>query len=391
MNGPTAPAASPLRGRRLKAFALVEFTQVFAFQVWRVVFNNYLVERFGVSGFQRGALESVRETAGLGLIGVTALLGRFSPPFQAALSAFIFAAGLATFIFVPSFAWLFPAILLMSIGNHLFLPLRQAMILASAAPGEKGRRLGWLGAVAALATLVASAAVFGGFRYAGFEGSFAASAVTAFAGGLVMLTLVTDRREAVGAPRWVVRRRYWLYYLLTLIGGARRQIFITFALFALVKLHGASVSTVALLSMGNNLLGVATSQRIGRLIDRLGERATLGASYFLTAAIFLGYAFVDWLPLLYALYCLDSVCFRAEMARSTYLDKIASPGEVAPSLTFGMTVNHILAVSMPLVGGHLWDHVGPEATFVGGALLVGCSLVALGWLRVPQAETTLRA
>ena len=388
MNAPSSTSAASLHGRRLRAFAVVQFSQVFAWEIWRVVFNNYLVERFDVSGFQRGALESARETAGLGLIGLTALLGRFSLPFQAALAAFVFAAGLAAFTIVPSYVWLFPAILLMSAGQHLFLVLRQVLILASAPPGEKGRLLGWLGAVAALGTLAASGAVLLGFRRVGFEGSFAVSAVIALAGGLVMLTLVHDRRGAADAPRWVVRRRYWLYYLLTLIGGARRQIFVTFAIFALVKLHGASVSTVALLSMGNNLLGIATSPRIGRIIDRFGERITLGASYFLAAAIFWGYAYADWLPMLYALYCLDSICFRAEMARSTYLDKIAPREEVAPSLAFGMTVNHILAVSMPLVGGHLWDRVGPEATFVGGAILVACSLVALGWLRTPRSGTS---
>ena len=145
MNAPSSTSAASLHGRRLRAFAVVQFSQVFAWEIWRVVFNNYLVERFDVSGFQRGALESARETAGLGLIGLTALLGRFSLPFQAALAAFVFAVGLAAFTIVPSYVWLFPAILLMSAGQHLFLVLRQVLILASAPPGEKGRLLGWLG------------------------------------------------------------------------------------------------------------------------------------------------------------------------------------------------------------------------------------------------------
>ena len=52
----------------------------------------------------------------------------------------------------------------------------------------------------------------------------------------------------------VFRKRYWLYYGLTFMAGARRQIFIAFAVFLLVKKFSYTVSDVAALFLLNNWL-----------------------------------------------------------------------------------------------------------------------------------------
>ena len=59
-------------------------------------------------------------------------------------------------------------------------------------------------------------------------------------GGAALLFARRDRPHKK-TRRIVVRRRYGLYYALNFLQGCRKQMFITFAIFALVKIHGMPV------------------------------------------------------------------------------------------------------------------------------------------------------
>ena len=166
-----------------------------------------------------------------------------------------------------------------------------------------------------------------------------------------------------------------LYYALNFLQGLRKQMFITFAIFALVKVHGMPVETTMVLVLINQVLITLTASWMGRLVDRYGERWMLSVSYVVLVFVFLGYALIDHRLSLYGLYCLDNLIFFGGIALTTYAHKIAPPDELKPTLAMGVTMNHVAAVAAPLIGGYAWLVFGYEVIFITGSILAFVSLV----------------
>ena len=175
---------------------------------------------------------------------------------------------------------------------------------------------------------------------------------------------------------FLLRKRYWLYYTLQFLQGCRKQMFITFAIFALVKVHGMPVETTMILVFINQVLVSLSGPLFGRLIDRLGERIMMSISYILLTLVFLGYATIEHRPTLYVLYCVDSLVFFGAIALTTYLHRIAPPEDLKPSLSMGVTFNHISSVTAPLMGGFAWHYFGYSVIFYAGSVI---ALISLGF------------
>ena len=210
-------------------------------------------------------------------------------------------------------------------------------------------------------------------------------------GGLVIIGIAlwaflqhpTDKNIPVQRKRMVIRKRYWLYYTLTFLAGARRQIFVAFAVFLLVKRFHFSVQEVTILFIVNNIINYFLSPLIGKAIIRFGERKVLSTEYFSLIFIFTAYAFVREKSVVALLYILDHIFFNFSMAIRTYFQKIGDPQDIAPSMAFGFTVNHIAAVVIPAVGGLLWM-IDYKIPFLGGAILSICSLILIQFIRTPR-------
>jgi len=172
-----------------------------------------------------------------------------------------------------------------------------------------------------------------------------------------------------------IKRKYWLYYSLSFLRGCRRHIFTTFAIFLLVKLHGMSITAVSALMLANCLITMFTNRLLGRLSDSMGERSILVGCSFVLIFIFTGYAFIDYLPILIALYVIDNVLFGSSIALKSYLTKISTPEDLTSCLSFGMTSNHITAVIIPVVGGVMWSLFGHTTTFLAGAVIVAVDML----------------
>jgi predicted MFS family arabinose efflux permease len=155
-----------------------------------------------------------------------------------------------------------------------------------------------------------------------------------------------NAKEGLPQHRQVIlRRRYWLYYTLTFLMGSRRHILTTFAVFLLVRKYGISVQTTATLFLINSLINTYALQLVGRLVGRLGERLMLSIASATLIFVFLGYAYVTYLPALFVLYVLDNILFGFNLALTTYFQKIAiAPQEVTSNLSVGQTIEHIAAV-----------------------------------------------
>jgi predicted MFS family arabinose efflux permease len=180
--------------------------------------------------------------------------------------------------------------------------------------------------------------------------------------------------------RMIFRKRYWLYYFLTFMAGARRQIFIAFSVLLLVQKFGYSVQAVTVLFVINNAINFFLSPTIGRAIIRFGERKVLTLEYASLIVVFLAYATTDSKWVAGGLYILDHIFFNFGMAINTFFQKMGDPGDVAPTMAVGFTINHIAAVFLPALGGFLWI-IDYRIPFVAGAVMAVISLIAVQQIR----------
>ena len=172
----------------------------------------------------------------------------------------------------------------------------------------------------------------------------------------------------------ILRKRYWLYYLLTFISGARRQIFIVFAAWMMVEKFDFHVHEVAFLFIINVSFNMLFAQRIGSAIGRFGERAALTLEYAGLSLVFISYAFVNNVFLAALLYIIDHFFFALAIGMKTYFQKIADPADLAPTAAVAFTINHIAAVVIPVIFGLVWLY-NPAYVFFAGAGLAILSLI----------------
>ncbi len=358
--------------------------------IFITVSTNFMVEELHIRPDQLGLLESIREVPGLLTVLIGALVMTVAEPILGAAALLLVAIGYFNYFHVQTIEALVVFSLIGSVGFHLWWPVANTIALRLSTREIQGRRLGQLRSLAALAqlsgvALVALIVVAIGMRPIFIMSGLVVALAAVFVFRLRGLLSGASLEERRVQPRIVLRRRYWLYYVLTFLDGGRRHIFMTFAIFLLVRNYGVGVQAIALLGIVNGVMTVAGAYFFGRLIDRVGDRPVLVLAFGALAMIFVGYATIPVLALLFVLYVLDNLFFSAELGITTYLRNIlVTPDDLRPSLTAGMTMNHVAAVVIPLTGGMLWQAYGYQVPFIGGAIL---ALISMGFsmmLRYPK-------
>ena len=277
----------------------------FGLGMQRTIFSNFVSEELAIRPEQLGWLESVREIPGLLtflMVGITVFLAR---NVVVAIAVGFVSLGLAFYAGAGDLAAVVVATSIYSVGFHMFFPLQSAQVLSQAGPGEKARRLGELNSVAALAYLLAMGFVYLTAGRLNYRQLFAVAAVVVL-GGVITMLLLPRTRSVQKSRGFVMRRKYWLYYVLTFLASTRRQVGSTFVIFALVRIYGSSVKTIAALMFVSNVLAVLTRSLCGQLVDRLGEARIMAFSYTAIIGVFLGYAFIPIPAVLYVLYIFDN-------------------------------------------------------------------------------------
>jgi MFS family permease len=381
------PAASFLAGhhrrRGLIFLGLMVAFAGFTMSLQLGVNSNFVAQEMGLSGFEQGLLETVREMCGIVALGVLAILAGFPEPLVAAAMLALLGLGICGYAFVHDYVWLVLVSLVWSQGLHVWMPLPNSMALALAEPGRAGRRLGQvqaagaagagLGLVAALVLYLVGVKIRPLFIVAGAAAILAAAAC-----------LGIPRAIKTPGPRLVFRRKYGLFYLLNFLNGWRKQIFVAFAGFLLVRMYEADLATMLGLWIAIQAIGWLAAPPVGRLIDRIGERRTMVFYFACVTLFFIGYAVIQNKFVLYAVYIVNGAFAVFSMALTTYVNRIAPPREHTPTLSMGVAMDHVAAVLMPLVGGLLWKFAGYQWTFFLGAGAAAMSVVAA--LRIPRHE-----
>ena len=184
----------------------------------------------------------------------------------------------------------------------------------------------------------------------------------------------------------IFRKKYGLFYFLTFMAGARRQIFVAFAVFLILKKFQFSIQEITILFVINNVINYFLSPIIGKAIIRFGERRVLSAEYFSLIFIFITYALTDSKMVVAVLYIFDHIFFNFSIAIRTFFQKIGDPSDIAPSMAFGFTINHIAAVFIPAIGGIMWM-IDFRIPFYAGAVMSLISLIAVQRIRTHQSAS----
>lgn len=366
---------------------LISIVVPVAFSSWMALLNNFVIERANFDGADIGLLQSVREIPGF--LAFTVVFVLLFIREQKFMLVSLFLLSLGTFLtgFFPSLTGLLITTLIMSIGFHYFETLKQSLSLQWLSKDEAPEMLGKMISVGALASLITYGALWVMLEQLKLDYVI----VYAITGGsaLVLVAVMTFsfpqfKTETVQTKKLVLRKRYWLYYALTFMSGARRQIFTVFAGFLMVERFGYSAADVTLLFLINYLFNFLFAKRIGRFIGAVGERKALMFEYIGLIGVFLGYAFVQSAHMAAALYVIDHLFFALALAIKTYFQKIADPADMASTAGVSFTINHIAAVVIPVTFGVIWL-TSPELVFIIGAAMAGISLVLS--LNIPAKPT----
>lgn len=338
-------------------------------QGWRTLFNNFAVEVANINGYQVGIIQSVREVPGfLAFLAIYVIL-LLKEHRLSCVSIILLGVGVAATGFFPSFLGLILTTFIMSLGFHYFETTNQSLTLQYFTKTEAPLVLGKLRSYASLANIAIGAITWALLLFLSYQNIFLIIGGSVILMGVWGLLQDPERKDLpIQHKKMILKKRYWLFYVLTLLAGARRQIFIVFSVFLMVKNFHYDVKIVALLFTLNNLINFFLSPLIGKWINKFGERKVLSIEYFSLIFVFLFYAYSNSPYVIAILYILDHIFFNFAMAIRTYFQKIADPKDIAPSMAVGFTINHIAAVIVPIIGGFLWM-IDYKIPFIGGAFL----------------------
>lgn len=360
---------------------LMAFAMPLAFATWSALLNNFVIEVAGFTGVEIGWLHTVREIPGFLAIGVIALIIFIREQVLGLVALSLLGAATAVTAWFPQLGGILTITMLSSIGFHYYETVNQSLQLQWLPKRHAPKILGWILSVASAASLIAYGLLV--LTWKTFDLSF--NTVYMIAGGA---TLAIAIFAFVAYPQFesphpqnktmVLRLRYWLYYALQFMAGARRQIFTVFAAFMMVERFGFEVHEVTALFLINYVANMLFAPLIGRAVQKWGERRALIFEYVGLVVIFLSYGgiyYFGWGVVLAAtLYVLDHMFFAMAFALKTYFQKIADPADIAPTAAVAFTINHIAAVFLPALLGYLWV-TSPGAVFALAAGMAAASLL----------------
>jgi len=372
---------------------IMAFTTPLVFSVWLVLLNNFVVEVADFTGKEIGILQSLREIPGfLAFTAVLVLLVIKEQTF-ALWSILLLSIGVALTGYFPSEIGLYCTTILMSIGFHYYETIAQSLTLQWVDKNESAHFMGKLISVKAIGSLIAYGSVWVMMTWAGLTYQwvyFIWGTIGILIAVYLMVSFPKFSEQVEQKKSLILRKRYWLYYALTFFSGARRQIFVVFAGFLMVKKFGYSVSEVSALFIINYLFNWAFAAKIGKLISKIGEQRALIIEYVGLIFVFVAYAFVESATFAAALYIIDHLLFSMAIAIKTYFQKIADPQDIASTAGVSFTINHIAAVVIPALLGIVWLTSHSAVFLIGAGFAIGSLILAMLIPRAPQAGAETR-
>ena len=371
----------PFWRRPIALLFLMSAAMPIAFATWSALLNNFVISAAGFDGSDIGWLHTVREIPGFFAIGVIAIIMVMREQILGVVSLLLLGVATALTAYFPSMGGILTITMLSSIGFHYYETVNQSLQLQWIDKKRAPQTLGWIIAAGSAATFVAYVLIV--LTWRAFDLSY--NLVYMVAGGTtavmaIFAFLAYPQFEAPNPQlkKMVLRKRYWLYYALQFMAGARRQIFVVFAAFMMVEHFSFEVDQVTSLFLITLVANMICAPLLGRVVARFGERNALVFEYAGLLLVFLAYGGIYWfgwgVVVGAGLYVVNHIFFALALALKTYFQKIADPGDVAPTAAVAFTINHIAAVFLPAGLGYLWL-TSPSAVFLLAAMMAGVSLL----------------
>ena len=371
----------PFWRRPITLLFLMAAAMPIAFATWSALLNNFVIEVGGFNGSHNGWLHTVREIPGFLAIGVIAVLMFMREQTLGLVSLVLLGVATAVTAWFPSLGGILTVTMLSSIGFHYYETVNQTLQLQWIEKARAPQILGWLVAAGSAATFVVYVLIVLTWQALGLSFNLVFMASGLLCAAIAVFCMVAYPQFEAPHPQrkeFVLRRRYWLYYALQFMSGARRQIFIVFAGFMMVEQFGFEVHQVTALFLINLVANMIFAPLMGKAVAIFGERNALAFEYVGLTLVFLAYGgiyFFGWgVALAATLYVLDHIFFALALALKTYFQKIADPQDIAPTAAVAFTINHIAAVFLPAALGYLWL-TSPGAVFMLAAGMARVSLM----------------
>jgi len=363
---------------------LLALVSVAGLQAWRTLFNNFAVDEVLLNGLDVGTIQAVRELPGFLTFLVVYVLLLFREHRLAVFSVILMGVGMSITGFFPSLSGLLITTFIFSLGFHYFEAVNQSLTLQHFSTDESPFMLARVKSYSGIVNIVVGLLIFFLASWMSLKLMYLSIGIIITALACYALFMKNDLpTRVVQRKRIMIKSKYRLYYLLSFLSGARRQIFVVFAVFMLVKKYEFSVQQVTMLFVVNNVLTFFVYPFIARGIRKFGERKMLSLEYASLFLVFLGYAIFDSPIIATILYVLDHVFYGFAMGINTYFQKIAQPEDIAPTISTAYAINHISAIVIPIIGGALWL-INWRIPFIAGAVLAVVSFGFVQKIRIPE-------
>jgi predicted MFS family arabinose efflux permease len=353
--------------------------------------SNFFVDTLHLTGEHVLWLQGIREVPGLFLVVIAALTMRLRPVLRAALSVLLMGLGYGLYAVVQSYAGLIVVALTASLGFHMWTPLQSSLGMGLAAKEHSGRVMGLLASSRSIAVIVGMGGLAIVSKFAGgvsLRYYYLVGGVMIVVAAILLARLPRDTGASEAVERRLLfRKRYWLYYVLILFEGVRTQVFSAFGTLILVQYYNLEVPQISLILLISGTVNLVAAPRIGKALDRYGERITLTVGYTLLALCFVGYATLHNVWAMSLMLILINMLLLCSMGLSTYVNRIAPRDELTPTLSAGVSVNHITSVGMSFVAGTLLGIVGYEALAMGAAAIILLSVPFALRIRVVAGQS----
>ncbi|MEL6101544.1 MAG: MFS transporter [Pseudomonadota bacterium] len=371
----------PFWRRPITLLFLMAAAMPIAFSTWLALLNNFVIDAAAFDGADIGLLHTVREIPGFLAVGVIAVLLVMREQVLGMASLFLLGAATALTAQFPQIQGILILTFLSSVGFHYYETVNQSLQLQWLPKEDAPRILGWLLAAGSVSTFLVYFVIMVLWEPLNLTYNIVYLVGGGVTAAIALFAWVAYPQFEAPHPQkkqMILRRRYWLYYALQFMSGARRQIFVVFAGFMMVERFGFDVHELTALYLINLVVNIFAAPLLGRVVQHYGERNALGFEYIGLVLVFLAYGgvyYLGWgLAVAAALYVVDHIFFGLALALKTYFQKIADPGDIAPTAAVAFTINHIAAVFLPVMLGFLWL-VSPASVFFLAAAMAGISFI----------------
>jgi len=373
---------------------LMAVAMVFSFSAWMSLLNNFVIEVASFDGSQIGILQSLREIPGFLAFTVVLVTLVIAQQRLAYISIMLLGLGTAMTGIFPSTMGLYITTIIMSTGFHYLETLNQSLSLQWLGKKEAPIVLGKITATKSFIGLVSFVIIYIMMKFysVDYKEVYIFFGGTTFIIGIIAWSMFKHFDEDVVQDKKIrLKKEYWLFYLLTFLAGARRQIFVVFAGFLLVEKFGVDIHNMVILLLVNSILNIFLAPKIGKFIAKFGERITLRFEYIGLVLVFTSYAFVDNLYFACFLYIIDHLLFSMAIALKTYFQKIADPKDISSASAVSFTINHIAAIVLPVLLGLVWLYSNSLVFILGAIIAIGSILLSYLVPDKPEQgyETTL--